>query len=549
MIYLLYTISTNYNLMAEEQNLNLKAKDLYRDGEEDETLRKALSLGVKYFDLRKVEIADDTLSILSKEEAERCEAFPVYNKNKHLIIGSPDPHKKEVADLVASLKPYFKLIELALISKPSFDSIIPRYGAIKKVELGKRDDTIKVDVTITSFEELNSRLSSAPIQDLLKLILSSAMEANSSDIHVEPNKEDILVRFRIDGALHPITHLTKEKYNYILSQIELQAKIKLGVNYAQQGRFDIKHEDLHISVRVETIPTLYGDDIAIRIFNTQTEFLKVSDLGILDEQFNVIKEAISKPHGMVLVSGPTGSGKTSTIYAILNELNKPDVKIITLEDPVEYALSGLTQSQINEGESFADRLKATLREDPDIIMVGEIRDEGTAKTALQAALTGHLLISTIHANNAVTSIIRMVELTKDAPTFTASISLLIAQRLVRKICEYCREEYEPADLERKEAERILATFKPADQNNIKLKFFKGKGCDKCNNIGYKGRIGIFEFLQPKEELQRLISSNANIFDLQKAAIENGMVTMEQDGLIKVSRGITTISELIKAVKE
>ncbi|PIZ00396.1 hypothetical protein COY62_02810 [bacterium (Candidatus Howlettbacteria) CG_4_10_14_0_8_um_filter_40_9] len=535
--------------MPDKQKLDSKAKDLYRDGEEDETLRKALNLGVKYFDLRKTEIADDTLSLFSKEEAEKCQAFPVYDKNKHLIIGSTDPQSKELSTVTDSLKKYFKLIELALISKPSFDSVISRYGGIKKAELGKRDDTIKVDVTITSFEELNRRLSNAPIQDLLKLILSSAMEADSSDIHVEPNKEDVFVRFRIDGALHAITHLTQEKYKYLLSQIELQAKIKLGVNYAQQGRFDIKHDDLHISVRVETIPTLYGDDVAIRIFNTQTEFLKMSDLGILDEEFNVIKEAISKPHGMILISGPTGSGKTSTIYAILNELNKPDVKIITLEDPIEYALTGLTQSQINEGESFADRLKATLREDPDIIMVGEIRDEGTAKTALQAALTGHLMISTVHANNAVTSIIRMVDLTKDAPTFTASISLLIAQRLVRKICEHCKEEYEPTELERKEAKRILGTFKPVDQNNIKLKFFKGKGCDKCNNIGYKGRIGIFEFLQPKEELQRLISANANIFDLQKAAIENGMVTMEQDGLIKVSRGITTISDLIKAVKE
>lgn len=533
----------------QDKNVKARVKDLYRDGQEDETLRKALNEGVKYFDLRKVELSPDTLSIMSKSEATKLKAFPVYYKNKYLIIGSVNPHSKSLKDYVTKLKKHFKDIELALISKPSFDEVITRFDNIKKVDLEKRDDTIKVDVKISTFKELDEKIQDAPIQDLLKLILSSAMEADSSDIHVEPAKEKTRIRFRIDGVLHEITHLPQDKYKYLLSQIELQSGLKLGVSYAQQGRFDIKHGGRSISVRVETIPTLYGDDIAIRIFNTQSHMLKLKELGILEDQRHVIKDAISRPHGMILVSGPTGSGKTSTIYAVLNELNRTEVKIITLEDPVEYSLPGITQSQINEGESFAKRLKATLREDPDIIMVGEIRDDKTAKTALNAALTGHLMISTVHANNAATSIIRMSNLTGNASTFTSSLNLLIAQRLVRQICDSCKKTYEPSDIEAKEAERILNTFPENKRDNLKLQFYKGEGCDKCNGIGYRGRIGIFEFLSMTPELQKLIDSNPTISELQKGAIESGMLTMEQDGLIKVSRGITTISEIIRAVKE
>lgn len=535
--------------MTDQEDLQSKAKDLYRDGLEDETLRKALDEGVKYFDVRKVEIPNDILSIFSKEEAEGSKAFPVFEKNRHLVVGTTVSHSEKLSKILEPLKKHFKNIEIALISEPSYEEVLKRYEHINKIEFEKRNEEIDVDVTVSSLDSLGDRVLTAPIQDLLKIVLSAAMESRSSDIHIEPNKEGAKIRFRIDGVLHEITTLNKEKFQYLLSQIELQSSVKLGVNYAQQGRFDIKHNEASTSVRVETMPSLYGDDISIRLFNIQTEMLDLSTLGILDETFNILIEAISRPHGMILITGPTGSGKTSTIYAILNKLNSSEVKIVTLEDPVEYALENATQSQINEGDSFYERLKATLREDPDIIMVGEIRDENTAKTALQAALTGHLLISTVHANNAVTAIVRMNDMTKDPSTFVASLNLLIAQRLVRKICENCKKPYEPTELERKEADRILATFKESDRENIKLQFFKGEGCEKCNNLGFKERIGIFEFLSPHQELQKLIGKSPTILELQEAAIENGMLTMEQDGLIKVCHGITTMSEVIKAVKE
>src|SRR3990172_3317179 len=263
--------------MTDDKNVKSKVQDLYREGEEDETLRKALEQGVKYFDLRKIELSNDILAILSKEEAEKFRAVPVYNKNKILI--KERKNYKGLDELIGSLKKYYKSIEAALISEPSFKSVLPRYDNIKKIDFEKREDTININIKVGTFDELNQRLEPAPIQDLLKIILSSAMEADSSDIHIEPGKDDVMIRFRIDGALHEISKINAEKYKHLLSQIELQSGLKLGVNYAQQGRFDVKHEKENLSVRVETIPTLYGDDIAIRLFQTQAEMLNLSNLG------------------------------------------------------------------------------------------------------------------------------------------------------------------------------------------------------------------------------------------------------------------------------
>lgn len=537
--------------MADDKNALQKTKELYRDGEERVTAVKALEIGVKYFDPRSTEIPADVLSIFSKEEVEKFKAAPVYFKNNHLVVGAVDPKNPDFTNFVTDLKKYFKNIEFAIISTPSFEEILRKYSElnIKKIELGKREDVVKLDIQITSFDELNQRLQKAPIQDLLKMVLFTAVSAKSSDIHIEPQEEDVQVRFRIDGILHEIARLEKDKYKVLLSQIELRSGIKIGAKFPQKGRFNVILEGEELSLRVETLPSLYGDDVVIRVFNIKAEMLRLSDLGVLKEKYEILREALARPHGMIIVVGPTGSGKTSTIYAILNEIKTPEIKIITLEDPVEYALKGATQSQINEGESFAERLKATLREDPDVIMVGEIRDTETAKTALQAALTGHMVITTIHANNAVTAITRMADLGGDPATLTTAANLLIAQRLVRKICDNCKEPYEPTDLEKKEAERILATLRESERDDLKLQFFKGKGCDQCNNLGYKGRVGIFELLSVTPALQKAIVKGITIFELQALAIEEGMMTMEQDGLVKVSNGVTTIQELMRAIKE
>jgi len=536
--------------MTLDKNAKKKTLDLYRDGQEEATKRKALDLGTKYFDARKYEVPSDTLALFSEEEAKDLKAMPIFYKNKHIIFGSLDPHKKELLDIVKTFEKHFNVIEFALISEPSFYELLEGFKGLKKIELDKRDDVIRLDIKISSFEELNDKLQNAPIQDLLKMILFTSINAESSDIHIEPQEEDVRIRFRIDGVLHEIARVDKERYNVLLSQIELKAGVKIGAKIPQKGRFNIVLDDKsELSLRIETLPSLYGDDIVMRIFNTRADMLKIQDLGILDEKYNVLKNSLARPHGMIIVVGPTGSGKTSTIYAILNEINSSEVKIITLEDPVEYSLKGITQSQINEGESFGDRLKAVLREDPDTIMVGEIRDPEAASTALQAALTGHLVITTIHANNAITAIVRLSEFGGDPATITTATNLIIAQRLVRKICEKCKQPYEPTDFEKGEAERILNTFPEMEKEGIKLQFFKGEGCQECNSLGYKGRIGIFEFLNIGPELQQAVIQKKTIFELQKLAIEKGMMTMEQDGLVKVTNGTTTIQEIMRAIKE
>jgi type II secretory ATPase GspE/PulE/Tfp pilus assembly ATPase PilB-like protein len=415
-------------------------------------------------------------------------------------------------------------------------------------EAGENIDLSEVK-EIPSFEELANQLQNAPIQDLLKMIMIVGFNVSASDIHIEPHDDWARIRYRLDGTLHEVATLTKERFRYVLSQVELHSNLKLNVNYPQNGRFSIKLKDRDVGVRIETMPSMHGEDIVLRLFNIQANMLKINDLGFAKYDEPLLKSALIRPHGMILVVGPTGAGKTSTIYSILNELNSKDVKIITLEDPVEYEMPGTTQSQINEGESFAERLKAVLREDPDIIMVGEIRDSATAQTALQAALTGHLLISTLHANDAVTAVIRLSDMIGDPTLVTASTNLIIAQRLVRKICPDCKEEYQPNQYEQRELEKIIESMNEEMKPAPPFKFFQGAGCPKCNQNGFKGRTGIFELLVLDNDLQKLVNTDASIFEVQEAAKKTGMITMEQDGILKALAGITALREVLKTIKE
>jgi len=539
--------------MSEQKQIGDIAQNMYRSGQEEEIRDLAAHLNLGYADLRKTNIPNEVLSYLSREEVIQYKAIPVKSEPRKLFLGIID-HEKDLTHLLDELKKDYGIVEIniVLISEPSYLEWLSRYNTIEKMSpLANNDE--KIDLTkieeIKSFTELQDLLPSAQIQNLLKMILFTAFESGASDIHIEPKSENAVIRFRLDGALHDIATLDMDQYKYLMSQVELNSNLKLNSKEPQGGRFSIKLKDRELGVRIETMPSMHGDDLVIRLFNTQAVMLKISELGLSDYVLPKLKNALFRPHGVILVVGPTGAGKTSTIYAILNQLNTEEVKIITLEDPVEYELSRATQSQINEGESFGDRLKAVLREDPDIIMLGEIREASTAQTAIQAALTGHLLISSLHANDAITAIARLYDMIGDPTLITASLNLIIAQRLVRKICNECKEEYELDGFEQKELEKILSKM-PAD---LKPKepyiFYRGKGCPKCQNIGYKGRIGIFEILEPDPELVRLINNKVSIFELQDQASSAGMVTMEQDGLLKALAGTTTFSEVLKSIKE
>lgn len=520
-----------------------------RDEKEATIEARAQQLGLPYFDFRMTEISPDVLAYVSKEEAAQG-IIPIVLKNDVLAVGLADPNKKELQQIVKKLEKYVK-VNPVLISWESVKDMLPKFEGIKKRVFETTEDyEIQATKTAITFKELENQINNAPLQDILGFVVRMAIDSKSSDIHIEPEKEGARIRFRIDGVLHIVGKLTGERFKYILSQIELASGMKLNVDEAQEGRLEVKLKNENISVRVETMPTLYGDDISLRIFNTEATRLSLDDLGLSESDRKILEKALARPQGMILVVGPTGAGKTSTIYAILNVLNRTEVKVITLEDPIEYALPGITQSQIHEDESFLVRLKAVLREDPDIVMLGEIRDGETADVALHAALTGHVMISTFHANNAAIALGLLKQISENNSLLAPAINLIIAQRLVRRLCEKCKEKYEPTAEEKEFAEKIFAELPEEIKTDKQLEFYTAKGCDACNKVGYTGRIGIFELLPLSVEFQKVVSRpDITAPEIQEAAKKSGMITMEQDGLLKALSGTTSISEVMKAVKE
>jgi len=520
-----------------------------RDAKEAEIQQRAESLGLPYYDFRKMELSPDVLSLVSDSEAIRG-VVPILREGDNLVVGIINHDSLKTEPIVEYLAEHFN-VRKALISVESVKDVLPRYNGLKKQQLGEaRDYEIEIADSTLTFKELEAQLNSVALKDILKGILSSAIYAKSSDIHIEPQKEGARIRFRIDGVLHIVGQLKRDRYEYVLSQIELSSGMKLNVDEAQEGRLEVVIKDSTVNVRVETMPTLYGDDVALRLFNTEATMLDLSDLGLSDYSRSIIESVLARPQGMILVVGPTGSGKTTTIYAVLNRLNEPGLKIITLEDPIEYAIRGISQSQINEGDSFGNRLKAVLREDPDIVMVGEIRDAETANVALHAALTGHMMISTFHANNAAAAVGLLKQITAENSLLASGINLIIAQRLVRRLCEKCKKSYQLVEEEYQFSQRVFNDLPETMKEGKVLEFFEPEGCEACNMLGYSGRVGIFEMMPLTVELQKLINKKGiTIVEIQEAAKVSGMVTMEQDGLLKAIEGITSINEVMRAVRE
>ncbi|RJO62271.1 type II/IV secretion system protein [candidate division WS5 bacterium] len=538
--------------MSDDLDVVSKAKLVNRNSLEKKIEDEAVRLNIPYLDLRKAVLSKELLENFDPKDFFECNVVPIKEEEGALIIGSTNPKSKGVEDFKKLYRKDFPKISAAMISSESFkDNEDLLKSIVKNVppEAAGEVDVTEVKIKDKSFEEFQKNLDESEIQKLLKILVVEGFALGASDIHIEPRDDVAKIRFRMDGVLHDAGELPKKKYKYLLSQVELRSGLKLNANYPQNGRFKVKFESDELAVRIEVMPSLYGADIVIRIFNVQAELLDINQLGIRDVQLPLLESSLIRPHGMIMVVGPTGSGKTTTIYSILNKLNSPEIKLITLEDPIEYNLAGATQSQINEKESFNERLKAVLREDPDIIMVGEIRDAETAKTALQAAITGHLLITTLHANDAVTAVPRIIGLVEDASTFLDAVNIIIAQRLVRAICRNCIEEYKPTNSEMAEINKILDSLPLEHKPSKPPKFFHGKGCEECAGIGYKGRIGIFELLQVSPGFQKAVVENATLHELKQVAEKDGMLTMEQDGFLKAIEGKVDIVEVLKVIKE
>ncbi len=419
---------------------------------------------------------------------------------------------------------------------------------VEEVQITEKERIEKIN-NIFDFKEEIEKSKNESISEIVQILLGGAINLDASDLHFEPREKDCRVRIRLDGVLHDVLALEKEVYEKLLSRLKLLSGIKLNItDRPQDGRFTVLLNNLEIEIRASTLPSKYGETFVMRILNPKN-LLFLEELGLREELLEIVKREIKKPNGMIIVTGPTGSGKTTTLYACLRKVNKPELKIITIEDPIEYRLEGIEQTQVDpeHGYDFANGLRAIVRQDPDIILVGEIRDSETAKIAIQAALTGHLVFTTLHTNDAAGTIVRLQALGESPVNIAPAINLAIAQRLVRRVCKKCVKFEKPTEEEREKIKKSFAKIKKKMPPFEKIP--RAKGCKDCNFTGYRGRIGIFEAFLVDDEMEKFILKSPSVAQLREKAIEKGMVPMYQDGLLKVIEGMTTIEEVERVASQ
>ncbi|OGH91761.1 MAG: hypothetical protein A2507_04540 [Candidatus Magasanikbacteria bacterium RIFOXYD12_FULL_33_17] len=419
----------------------------------------------------------------------------------------------------------------------------------------KVEDLQKVQADVNDFTSVQKLLDSSNTTDMLTIILGAGLKVDASDVHVETEQNRVIVRFRLDGILQDVSELSKDIFQKLISRIKLISALKININNKpQDGRFTIHLPEYDVDVRVSTIPTVFGESVVMRLLVQKQADLTLENLGFSERDLKVLSEEIKRPNGMIITTGPTGSGKTTTLYSILKILNKPGVKIITLEDPVEYRMEGVNQSQIDHSKNydFATGLRSILRQDPDIVMVGEIRDAETAEISVQAALTGHLMLSTLHTNNAFGAIPRFLSMGTQPFLLAPSLNCVMGQRLVRRLCDSCRLEVSFKDFDEHTQSRLLEQAgKMPEKFRVDVKniiFYRAVGCKDCNNIGYKGRIGIYEVFVVNKDLEQIIlSGQVSEVSVEQMVKAQDMTTMVQDGILKASQGITSIEEVFRVI--
>ena len=500
----------------------------------------------EYVDLSNYVIDPEVISLIPEKAALRFKLIPISKNDDELIIAMANPLDVYAIDFVRDHTKIKKIKSLLASEEDVLNAITNYY------ELGEYDDILEKLGTEVVFKEdeeeedsnkLEAISREAPIIQLVNMLIVQGVKDRASDIHIEPNEKGLLIRFRIDGMLHDIRTLPNTIKSAVVSRIKILAKMDIAERrLPQDGRFQVKFGTREVDLRVSTIPTVFGEKVVLRLLDKSKGLIKLEQLGFIPEQLEEFKSIISKSYGIILLTGPTGSGKTTTLYAALNQVNSKDKNIITVEDPVEYKLNRINQIQIKPkiNLTFANTLRSILRQDPDIIMVGEIRDAETAQIAVQAALTGHLVFSTLHTNDAASALTRLIDMDVETFLISSSVIAVIAQRLVRVICEKCKEEYIPG-------EGVLSglNIKDKSNNDGKIKLYRGAGCPFCKNTGYYGRTSIYELIVLDEEVRSLIISKASSSIIKDAAIKKGMNTLKDSGLEKVLQGITTIEEVLR----
>lgn len=542
-------------LPLEEAILMAKVLD-----EEKLTRARANFFHIPYIDLRNQSIPKNVLEIIARETLEHYQFVPFAKQDAVLKVALTNPTDLQALEALEFLAQKSKYhIELYLASKTSYQDAFRKATTIT-TEVGEAlavmKEKEKAVRTATEDELVAKKISpEAPITKIVDVIIKHAITARASDIHIEPQENDLRIRYRIDGMLHSSLIVPKVVHPAIVSRIKILSNLKIDEQrLPQDGRFHMDFDKHSIDFRVSTLPTVNGEKVVLRILDKSSGVPRLEELGLTGTKLARLRENIIKAHGMLLVTGPTGSGKSTTLYAVLNILNKIGVNIVTLEDPVEYYIDGVNQSQINPdiGLTFASGLRSILRQDPNIIMVGEIRDRETAELAVHSALTGHLVFSTLHTNDAIGAIPRLLDMGVEAFLLTASVNLVMAQRLVRKICQECRKEVPVSAEIKKMITTELGEMPPeeAEGINVKdIKIFAGEGCKVCGDTGYRGRIAIFEVMPVTDAIKNLILEHQSVAKMRDQARAEGMISMKQDGVIKVLKGTTTIEEVIRVTKE
>ena len=551
-------------IQFDEDKQNQRLHDLHDAEEEEFTRMVAEKQGKEYIDLSKAPIDPDALRLVFEKDAREGNVVVFSMQDKHIRVAHGmdiTPKTQAVFDALIgrgyTLQPY-------LVSHSSLNR---GFGHYKELSFAVEAKSGSLDISNEEIAELLGQVQtigdikkridailtekkSYKISRVVEIIIAGALATEASDIHIEPEDVGAVLRYRLDGVLNIVLHFDRETYDLIVNRVKLLSGIKINVrNNSQDGRFSVQIKEDVVDLRVSTLPGSNGESAVLRVLNPKTLRTSVEDMGIEPMLLGVLLRAVEKPNGMILTTGPTGSGKTTTLYAFLRKVYSPETKIITIENPVEYRIPGIVQSQTDpeHGFTFLHGLRAAVRQDPDIIMIGEIRDEETAQTAIDAALTGHLVFSTLHTNNAAGAYTRFIELGVNPKVITSALTISIAQRLVRKLCPFCKKEIAPSPEDKQIIEEVLASIKNREHQTVVNTIWTSVGCEKCNMTGFKGRIGIFEAIVSDETVEQILTTNPSEREIQKVSENQGFLNLRQDGVMKILAGISSVHEVNRVI--
>lgn len=546
-----------------QEKLEEKMKQVRLKEKEVETQVKASQLGFEHIDLQGFPISPEALSLIPRAQAKEEKVIAFLFSGEEVRIGAVDPQKEIIDEIKfqiaershANVKVYMISENSFKVAEKLYDALPEVKAVVKGVEI-KQEEIERFQKEMEDLSNLDAMVQKVSTTDFVVLVIAAALQSGSSDIHIEAGEKSVVVRLRIDGILQKIASVKKEMWPKIVNRFKLISALKLNITTVpQDGRFTIFVGDGEkVDVRVSTLPTAFGESIVMRLLKPSAISLAFEELGIRGKAYEQLKREVERPNGMIITTGPTGSGKTTTLYAILKKLNDEETKIITLEDPIEYKLEGISQSGMDKSKdyTFAKGLHSILRQDPDVIMVGELRDLETADVAIQAALTGHLVVSTIHTNSAAGAVPRFLSMGVKPFLLAPALNAIIGQRLVRRVCKDCKTEDTLDTDTLQKVKDVLGKLTPDSGYDVdmeNMKFWKGAGCSTCHDTGYKGRMGIYEIfaMTPKIE-QIILSGQVSEYQMQDIAIEQGMITMAQDGLLKALDGITSVEEVFSVAE-